>query len=75
MNEHYIELNAFLKKYFSAQTGGQAKHTIRSSEVKVNSEIETRNKRKLHFGDIVEYKGQQRKVEQDDLKKTKNKAE
>ena len=52
-----IELNVFLGKIGMAATGGQAKKTIRSGEVKVNGELETRNKRKLHAGDAVEYLG------------------
>ena len=53
----YIELNSFLKVIGIANTGGRAKLTIRAGEVKVNNEIETRNKRKLHAGDIVEFDG------------------
>ena len=53
----YIELNSFLKVVGIANTGGRAKLIIRSGEVKVNSEAETRNKRKLHAGDTVEFDG------------------
>ena len=52
-----IELNVFLGKIGIAATGGQAKKIIRSGEVKVNGELETRNKRKLHAEDFVEYLG------------------
>ncbi len=54
----YIELNAFLKINRIASTGGEAKLIIRNEEVKVNGEIETRNKRKLHEGDKVEIDGE-----------------
>lgn len=50
---NYIELNAFLKKNRVAGTGGQAKLLIRSGDVTVNGEVETRNKRKLREGDRV----------------------
>ena len=53
----YIELNSFLKVVGIANTGGRAKLTIRAGEIKVNDEIETRNKRKLHAGDTVEFDG------------------
>ena len=53
----HIELNVFLGKMGITATGGQAKKIIRSGEVKVNEELETRNKRKLHAGDLVEYLG------------------
>lgn len=52
--EPYIELNVFLKKHNLASTGGQAKKIIQSGVVKVNKEVETRNRRKLHENDVVE---------------------
>jgi ribosome-associated protein len=54
----YIELNSFLKSKDVASTGGQAKLLIRAGKVKVNGEIETRNKKKLCDGDKVEYQGE-----------------
>ena len=53
----HIELNTFLKVVCIANTGGMAKLIIRSGKVKVNAEVETRNKRKLHAGDTVEFDG------------------
>ena len=55
----YIELNAFIKKKGLAGSGGQAKHIIRSGVVKVNGEVETRNKKKLVNGDKVEVNGEE----------------
>lgn len=52
----YIELGAFLKIKALATTGGQAKVLIRSGDIKVNGEVETRVKRKLRQGFVVEYK-------------------
>ena len=57
MDKDYIPLNAFIKIKFLISSGGQAKLVIRSGAVKVNGEVETRNKKKLHEGDVVEYKG------------------
>ena len=51
----HIELNTFLRIIGVEGTGGQIKLVIRSGSVKVNGEIETRNKRKLKAGDVVEY--------------------
>ena len=45
-------------------TGGKIKLIIRSGSVRVNGKAETRNKRKLHAGDIVEYDGKKYKVEE-----------
>ncbi len=53
----YIELNNFLKAQRLAPTGGQAKLLIQSGVVKVNGAAETRNKKKLVPGDIVEFEG------------------
>ena len=51
----YIELNAFLKLKNIATTGGQAKILIRSGNIKVNGNVETRNKKKLIANDVVNY--------------------
>jgi len=53
MPEKYIELNAFLKINSLAPTGGRVKLLIRSGAISVNGEVETRNKRKLHAGDVI----------------------
>ena len=60
----HIELNAFLRINGVSGTGGAVKLIIRSGSVKVNGEIETRNKRKLHAGDVVEYLGKKYGVEE-----------
>jgi len=55
--DKYVELNAFLKANNLASTGGKAKLLIRSGDILVNKEVETRNRRKLHLNDVIEYKG------------------
>ncbi len=60
----YIELNNFLKIVGIANTGGSAKIIIRAEKVKVNGEIETRNKRKLHANDVIEYSGKRYVVDE-----------
>ncbi len=52
-----IELNAFIKSKCLAATGGRAKLLIRSGVVKVNGEVDTRNRKKLLEGDKVEVNG------------------
>ena len=64
----YIELNTFLRIIGVEGTGGKIKLIIRSGSVKVNGEIETRNKRKLHAGDVVEYLGKAYDVNEDFIK-------
>ena len=60
----YIELNAFLRINGVGGTGGRVKLIIRSGAVKVNGEVETRNKRKLHAGDAVGYLGKEYTVDE-----------
>jgi ribosome-associated protein len=49
-----IQLDQFLKLQGIVGTGGQAKMLIQGGEVRVNGEMETRRRRKLQLGDVVE---------------------
>jgi len=62
MSEHEsleIRLDQFLKHQGLAETGGQAKLMIQEGDVSVNDQIETRRRRKLREGDVVEVDGTQ----------------
>ena len=52
-----ICLDQFLKLSWVVETGGHAKFMIQNGEVKVNGEVETRRRRKLVVGDVVELGG------------------
>ena len=52
-----IRLDHFLKMLGLVETGGQAKQLIADGYVIVNSQIETRRRRKLNVGDEVELDG------------------
>lgn len=52
-------LDQFLKLSSVAGTGGHAKFLIQNGEVTVNGETETRRRRKLFAGDVVEVGGKQ----------------
>ena len=56
-------LDQFLKLNGIAETGGHAKLMIQGGEVKVNGEIETRRRRKLFAGDLIEVDGKSWKFE------------
>ncbi|MGE0606307.1 MAG: RNA-binding S4 domain-containing protein [Pirellulales bacterium] len=58
-----LRLDHFLKRSAVTGTGGQAKLLIQGGEVKVNGAVETRRRRKLAAGDVVEFLGQQFVVE------------
>lgn len=53
-----ITLDALLKATGLADSGGQAKELINEGKVKVNNEVETRRRRKLRGGEVVEFQDQ-----------------
>ena len=53
-----IELCQLLKFENLVQSGGEAKTVISQGLVQVNGEIETRKRKKLIAGDIVEFAGE-----------------
>ena len=57
-----IPLGAFLKLAGVAGTGGHAKVIVRSGEVMVNGEVDTRRGRTLQAGDVVAVGGQEFRV-------------
>ena len=52
-----VHLDNFLKLSGLAETGGQAKLLIQGGEVQVNGQLETRRRRQLVVGDVVEVGG------------------
>ncbi|WP_412027075.1 RNA-binding S4 domain-containing protein [Deinococcus yunweiensis] len=58
-----IDLQDFLKLTGLVQTGGEAKFRVQGGEVSLNGEVETRRRRKLRRGDLVEYAGQRLTVD------------
>lgn len=52
-----IDLDQLLKLSGLPATGGQAKMLIQDGQVKVNGQIETRRRRTLHLGDVIEIEG------------------
>lgn len=64
----YIELADFLKVIGLAATGGQAKILIRAGVILVDGKVETRLRRKLRHGNVVEHEGKQFTVDESTLK-------
>ena len=58
-----LRLDQFLKLKGIAVTGGHAKILIQQGDVSVNGEVETRRRRKLAVGDMVEINGESFAVE------------
>jgi ribosome-associated protein len=57
-----VELYKLLKFEGLASSGGEAKILISEGLVTVNGEIETRKRKKIVAGDIVEFAGEQFRV-------------
>lgn len=62
-NAPTIRLDQFLKAHAVVGTGGQAKLLIQDGQVLVNGEVETRRRRQLRNGDVVQLDDQQLTVE------------
>ena len=56
-NEEFIELNNLLKILAVVSSGGEAKIRINNGEAIVNGEVDTRKRKKMRSGDIVEFGG------------------
>ena len=53
-----LTLDQFLKREGWTGTGGQAKYVIQEGMVQVNGEVETRRRKQLSPGDMIEFQGQ-----------------
>ncbi len=49
-----LRLDHYLKSRGISETGGQAKMMIQNGEVKLNGQVETRRRKKLVAGDVIE---------------------
>ena len=63
LRDEFIKLGQALKAANLVEDGVEAKIVIQDGLVKVNNEVDTRRGRKLYDGDIVDFEGQQIKVE------------
>ena len=59
INKEPVELYKILKFESIASSGGEAKAFIESGQVQVNGEVETRKRKKITAGDVIECMGQQ----------------
>jgi ribosome-associated protein len=64
-DDEFIELIKLLKLKNIAQSGGHAKMMVEEGLVKVNGELESRKRRKLRNGDLVEMEELTIKIEEE----------
>jgi len=64
IEQAFVELYKVLKFEGVASSGGQAKAMINDGLVQVNGEVETRKRRKLIVGDIIEFQSDTFKITQ-----------
>ncbi len=63
LRDEYIKLGQALKAAGMVISGTEAKEVIQDGQVLVNGEADTRRGRKLYAGDIVEFQGEEIKIE------------
>ena len=63
LKEEFIKLGQALKAEGLVETGAEAKDVIQHGLVKVNGEVDTRRGKKLYNGDVVEFDGEEIKIE------------
>ncbi len=63
LRDEYIKLGQALKAAGLVESGVEAKIVITDGEVTVNGQVETQRGKKLYGGDIVEFDGEQIKIE------------
>lgn len=62
ISEEPIELYKILKFENWVASGGEAKHVISEGQVLVNGKVETRKRKKIFSGDVVEFEGNKIRV-------------
>lgn len=63
IRDDFIKLGQALKLAGLVQSGVDAKMEIQEGFVKVNGKVEVQRGKKVHPGDLIEYDGQQIRVE------------
>lgn len=63
IRDDFIKLGQALKLAGLVDSGVDAKIEIQEGLVKVNGEVEVQRGKKIHPGDVIEFNGQQIKVE------------
>jgi ribosome-associated protein len=62
ISEEPIQLYKILKFENMVDSGGEAKYVISEGQVVVNGKVETRKRKKIFSGDVVEFGGEKIRV-------------
>lgn len=62
INREPVELYKLLKFEGLLESGGAAKHAVAEGLVRVNGQVETRKRKKLLAGDLIEFEGELMKL-------------
>jgi ribosome-associated protein len=62
INQEPTELFIILKFENLAASGGEAKTVVAEGGVKVNGEVDTRKRRKIVAGDVIEFGGDEMRI-------------
>ena len=62
ISDEPIELYKILKFENMVNSGGEAKYVISQGQVMVNGEVETRKRKKIFSGDIVEFQAEKVRI-------------
>ena len=59
LRDEFIKLGQALKLAGLTESGAQSKEVILEGLVKVNGEVKVQRGKKIHEGDVIEFKGEQ----------------
>ena len=63
LRDEFIKLGQASKAAGFVESGVDAKYAVQDGLVKVNGEVDTRRGKKLYSGDVVEFDGEEIKIE------------
>jgi ribosome-associated protein len=63
INREPVELYKILKFEGMVASGGEAKSVIEAGRVNVNGEVETRKRRKIVSGNVIEFQGEKYEIQ------------
>lgn len=63
INREPVELYKILKFEGMVASGGEAKSVVENGQVTVNGDVETRKRKKIVTGDVIEFQGERYQIQ------------